>query len=68
MRSDMPMSAHQPRASAWIRSMTNWVALQDAYGSARDVPNLLAAAEAGTGDDRGVWDELWGRLCHQGTV
>jgi hypothetical protein len=48
--------------------MTNWVALQDAYGSARDVPNLLAAAEAGTGDDRGVWDELWGRLCHQGTV
>ena len=47
--------------------MTDWAALTDAYGSAVEVPKLLAAA----GDDpsdRAVWDELWGRLCHQGTV
>src|SRR3954453_13201851 len=48
--------------------MTGWASLRDAYGSAEHVPTLLAtAATAGT-DEGGVWGELWGRLCHQGTV
>lgn len=45
--------------------MTNWTLLRDAYGSAAAVEELLERAEAG---ERAVWDELWSRLCHQGTV
>jgi hypothetical protein len=48
--------------------MADWALLQDAYGSARDVPDLLAVVAAGRGDEQGVWDDLWGRMCHQGTV
>lgn len=43
----------------------DWEVLRDAYGSAAAVPELLAAAED---DDRAAWDNLWSRLCHQGTV
>jgi hypothetical protein len=45
--------------------VTDWTLLTDAYGRADEVPALLAAA--GT-DDPSAWEELWGRLCHQGTV
>jgi hypothetical protein len=48
--------------------MTTWAALQDAYGSAEQVPILLAAAATSGTEVGGAWDELWGRLCHQGTV
>lgn len=48
--------------------VTDWASLRDAYGSAADVPALLAAAEAAAADEGGVWDELWARLHHQGTV
>lgn len=48
--------------------MTDWALLGDAYGSARDIPELLAQAKAEANDDGEVWQELWGRLCHQGTV
>lgn len=48
--------------------MPDWASLRDAYGSAEQGPALLAAAErAGTGD-LSPWTDLWGRLCHQGTV
>jgi hypothetical protein len=47
--------------------MTDWATLRHAYGSAEDVPALLATAKAG-GDGGTVWDDLWSRLCHQGTV
>jgi hypothetical protein len=48
--------------------VTDWASLHDAYGSAEAVPVLLAAAdEMGPGEDE-AWDELYGRLCHQGTV
>ena len=48
--------------------MTNWAALHHAYGPAGDIPALLRAAEE-TGDDLGpAWNEVWSRLCHQGTV
>lgn len=48
--------------------MTDWASLQDAYGTAELVPELLAAAER-TGSETGdPWNDLWGRLCHQGTV
>ncbi|MET9311957.1 hypothetical protein ABZX12_09040 [Kribbella sp. NPDC003505] len=45
--------------------MTNWTSLRDAYGAAGPVGALLERADT---DDRAVWDELWSRLCHQGTV
>ena len=48
--------------------MTDWASLRDAYGSAKHVPVLLAAAEASDTDEGGAWDDLWGRLYHQGTV
>lgn len=48
--------------------MADWASLRDAYGSAEGIPDLLAAAEASSGEDGEPWDELWGRLCHQGTV
>ncbi|MFG1820432.1 hypothetical protein ACGFIF_42215 [Kribbella sp. NPDC049174] len=48
--------------------MTEWASLQDAYGSAERVPALLATAAAAGADHGAPWDELWGRLCHQGTV
>ena len=41
----------------------NWKELRDAYGSAEDLPGLLAQLEP---DPRSpVWGELWGRVCHQ---
>ena len=45
--------------------MTDWHALRDAYGSAEPVEGLL---ERGDSDQSDVWEELWSRLCHQGTV
>ena len=45
--------------------MTDWGSLQDAYGSADQTRALLERADS---DDRAIWDELWSRLCHQGTV
>jgi hypothetical protein len=48
--------------------MTDWASLRDAYGSAEQVPALLAAAEQAGTSDGSAWDDLWGRLCHQGTV
>jgi hypothetical protein len=48
--------------------MTEWASLQDAYGSAEHVPVLLAAAAAARADEDDSWDDLWSRLCHQGTV
>lgn len=48
--------------------VTDWSLPRHAYGAAGDVPGLLAEARALDEDEGGVWDELWGRLCHQGTV
>lgn len=45
--------------------MTDWSALRTAYGPADQVPALLAAARGG---DDAAWNDLWGHLCHQGTV
>jgi hypothetical protein len=44
-----------------------WTTLHDAYGSAASIPTLLAAAQHTSGESD-VWEELWSRLCHQGTV
>jgi len=44
-----------------------WVSLLDAYEPADGIPVLLAAVSADV-DDRRAWDELWGRVCHQGTI
>lgn len=38
------------------------------YGSAADIPSLLDNAALTTDWAAPVWGELWGRLCHQGTV
>lgn len=48
--------------------MTDWSTLRHAYGSAEDVPALLATAKRSGGDEGTAWDDLWSRLCHQGTV
>jgi hypothetical protein len=48
--------------------MTEWATLQHAYGTADDVPDLLAAAEESGVEHGPAWDELWSRLCHQDTV
>ena len=48
--------------------MRNWGELRDVYGSAAEIPELLAAGATETGWDSSVWGDLWGRLCHQGTV
>ncbi|SDY30969.1 hypothetical protein SAMN04487939_101755 [Lysobacter sp. yr284] len=46
--------------------MTDWSALEDAYGPADEVPALLAALDPDPAAQ--VWTELWSRICHQGTV
>lgn len=47
----------------------DWSALSDAYGQASDIPFVIADLSTETADPRNpVWEELWGRLCHQGTV
>jgi len=46
--------------------MLDWSSLTHAYGKASDIPALLANLSPGAEFD--VWDELWSRLCHQGSV
>lgn len=47
----------------------SWPALHHAYGAADDVPTLLYAIAVGTDTVRHeAWWELWGSVCHQGTV
>ena len=48
--------------------MTDWTALQQAYGPADDVPAMLARAGGAGPDAEQAWEELWNSLCHQGTV
>jgi hypothetical protein len=44
----------------------DWSELTHAYGSAEDIPGLFA--RLGGAEDEAVWQELWGSLCHQGSV
>ncbi|WP_262060466.1 hypothetical protein [Streptomyces sp. STR69] len=44
----------------------DWSELTHAYGSAEDIPGLFA--RLGGSEDEAVWQELWGSLCHQGSV
>jgi hypothetical protein len=48
---------------AWYVPEPNWEELEDAHGSAEDLPDLLA----GLSPDRQspAWSELWDRVCHQ---
>ena len=46
--------------------MTDWSKLDDAYGPATDVPGLLAQLDPDP--EAPVWNELYGRLYHQGSV
>lgn len=48
--------------------MTDWAALRHAYGTAENIPGLLAAAEQSGTDFGPAWDDVWSHLCHQGTV
>jgi hypothetical protein len=48
--------------------MTEWATLRHAYGSAEDIPALLVAAEDSGVESGPAWDDVWSRLCHQGTV
>jgi hypothetical protein len=49
-----------------ITGMTDWSRLRHAYGTAEDLPALLDAA--GAHPRAPEWDDLWSRVCHQGTV
>lgn len=55
-------------ASASMSIVTEWARLEHAYGNARDLPLLLAAADGASEETGDEWSEVWGRLCHQGTV
>lgn len=44
----------------------DWADLRHAYGAAGDVPALLTVLSPDASAP--VWEELWSRLCHQGTV
>ena len=44
----------------------NWKDLRHAYGSAEDLPAILAELEPDP--TAPAWGELWGRVCHQGTT
>jgi hypothetical protein len=44
----------------------DWSTLKHAYGNASDVPALLS--NLSRDPHSSVWEELWSRLCHQGTV
>jgi hypothetical protein len=46
--------------------VTDWSALKHAYGPATDVPSILAALTPDAQSE--AWNELWSRVCHQGTV
>jgi hypothetical protein len=46
--------------------MTDWTSLRHAYGDASDVPGLLGQVVPDPKAE--VWDALWSRLCHQGSV
>ncbi|MFC9092156.1 hypothetical protein [Streptomyces sp. NPDC057072] len=46
--------------------MTDWSSLHHAYGTAEDIPGLLSGVSPNP--DAPQWDDLWSRLCHQGTV
>lgn len=49
-----------------MTSVTDWHSLRDAYGPADEVPALLARMSTDETDP--VWNDLWSRLCHQGSV
>jgi hypothetical protein len=49
----------------------NWDALEHAYGSASDIPGLLATARTDLRPGHEVestWFKLWSALCHQGDI
>ncbi|MFF9345991.1 hypothetical protein [Streptomyces sp. NPDC014734] len=46
--------------------MTDWPQLSHAYGSAEDIPALLALIASEPEPE--LWNDLWSALCHQGTV
>lgn len=48
--------------------MTDWSHLRDIYGSAAGIPALLADAASVLDWGAPVWDELWSRLYHQGSL
>ncbi|MER5618550.1 hypothetical protein [Streptomyces sp. NPDC002215] len=46
--------------------MTDWPQLSHAYGSAEDIPALLARIASEPKPE--LWNDLWSALCHQGSV
>lgn len=44
----------------------DWSGLRHAYGPAEDIPRLLE--QLSPDENAKVWEDLWSRICHQGTV
>lgn len=52
-----------------MTSSTDWKSLSHAYGEASDIPVLINQLSADCADpSHPLWEKLWSRLCHQGTV
>jgi hypothetical protein len=49
-------------------SSPRWKQLQQAYGSAEGIPNLLMKIGAAGTKDESDWFDLWSSICHQDTV
>ncbi|WP_086859237.1 MULTISPECIES: HEAT repeat domain-containing protein [Streptomyces] len=47
----------------------DWASLKHAYGAATDVPGILGALRSADAEDRnGAFYDMYGSLCHQGSV
>jgi hypothetical protein len=58
-----------PAAAQQLIDAVNWGQLQDAYGSAREIPATLHAVTSEDAQQRQeALDDLFGRIWHQGTV
>ncbi|HEV2912393.1 MAG TPA: hypothetical protein VGX92_03655 [Pyrinomonadaceae bacterium] len=44
-----------------------WARLEEAYGSAQEIPKLLSHL-AEHPDDKEAWNDAWSSLCHQETI
>ena len=67
------LGSFAPKSSSVMLDLDSsaWSALEHAYGTAEDIPDLLRDLESFPPDvanDDGTWHALWSALCHQSDV